>query len=61
MLMGRVDIKQNQYYHHLALKQRKVAASMLEKYDLMSPSVVNQAQKTDSPIDAIKQDGQSKT
>ncbi len=57
MLMGRVDIKQNQYYHHLALKQRKVAASMLEKYDLMSPSVVNQAQKTDSPIDAIKQDG----
>lgn len=57
MLMGRVDIKQNQYYHHLALKQRKLAASMLEKYDLMPPSEVNQAQKTDSPIDAIKQDG----
>lgn len=27
MLMGRVDIKQNQYYQHLALKQRKVTAS----------------------------------
>jgi hypothetical protein len=30
MLMGRVDIKQNQYYQHLALKQRKVTASLLE-------------------------------
>lgn len=57
MLMGRVDIKQNQHYHHLALKQHKVAASMLEKYELMPPSEVNQAQKTDSPIDAIKLDG----
>ncbi|WP_374527303.1 hypothetical protein [Acinetobacter sp.] len=57
MLMGRVDIKQNQYYHHLALKQRKVAASMLEKYELMPLSEINQAQKADSPIDAIKQDG----
>ena len=57
MLMGRVDIKQNQYYHHLALKQRKVAASMLEKYELMPPSEINQPQKADSPIDAIKQDG----
>ncbi|NHW17282.1 hypothetical protein HA071_25790, partial [Escherichia coli] len=34
MLMGRVDIKQNQHYQHLALKQRKVAASILEKYEL---------------------------
>ncbi len=57
MLMGRVDIKQNQYYQHLALKQRKVTASLLEKHDLALYENDKQELKPDCPIDSIKHDG----
>lgn len=36
MLMGRVDIKQNAYYQHLALKQKIVSTSMLKRCELNS-------------------------
>lgn len=57
MLMGRVDIKQNQYYQHLALKQRKVTASLLEKHELALYENDKQELKPDYPIDSIKHDG----
>lgn len=57
MLMGRVDIKQNQYYQHLALKQRKVTASLLEKHELALYENDKQELKPDYPIDSIKNDG----
>lgn len=57
MLMGRIDIKQNQYYQHLALKQRKVIASLLEKYELTLYKNDKQEIKSDYPIDSIKHDG----
>ncbi|CAM4142202.1 hypothetical protein F901_02883 [Acinetobacter dispersus] len=57
MLMGRVDIKQNQYYQHLALKQRKVTASLLEKHELVLYENDKQELKPDYPIDSIKYDG----
>lgn len=57
MLMGRIDIKQNQYYQHLALKQRKVTASLLEKYELTLYKNDKQEIKSDYPIDSIKHDG----
>lgn len=57
MLMGRVDIKQNQYYQHLALKQRKVTASLLEKHELVLFENDKQELKSEYPIDSIKHDG----
>lgn len=57
MLMGRVDIKQNQYYQHIALKQRKVTASLLEKHELALYENDKQEIKPDYPIDSIKHDG----
>lgn len=57
MLMGRIDIKQNQYYQHLALKQRKTTASLLEKYELTLYKNDKQEIKSDYPIDSIKHDG----
>ena len=57
MLMGRVDIKQNQYYQHLALKQRKVTASLLEKHEVALCENDKQELKPDYPIDSIKNDG----
>ena len=59
MLMGRVDIRQNQYYQHLALKQRKVASSILEKYELvLSKEEAGEPKPVPgSPIDAVIQDG----
>lgn len=57
MLMGRVDIKQNQYYQHLALKQRKVTASFLETHELVLYKNDKQELKPDYPIDSIKYDG----
>lgn len=57
MLMGRVDIKQNQYYQHLALKQRKVTASLLEKHELALNENDKQELKPNYPIDSIKNDG----
>jgi len=57
MLMGRVDIKQNQYYQHLALKHRKVTASLLEKQELVLYENAKQELKPEYPIDSIKDDG----
>lgn len=57
MLMGRVDIRQNQYYQHLALKQRKITASLLEKHELVLFENDKQELKHDYPIDSIKHDG----
>ena len=57
MLMGRVDIKQNQHYQHLALKQRKVTANMLEKHELALYENNDHELKPDYPLDAIKKDG----
>ncbi|MDV7404539.1 hypothetical protein [Acinetobacter baumannii] len=57
MLMGRVDIKQNQYYQHLALKQRKVTASLLEKHELVLYENDKKEIKPDYPIDSVKHDG----
>lgn len=57
MLMGRIDIKQNQYYQHLALKQRKVTASILEKYELTLSKNDKQEIRPDYPVDSIKHDG----
>lgn len=57
MLMGRVDIKQNQYYQHLALKQRKITSSLLEKHELAIYENDKQELKSDYPIDSIKHDG----
>lgn len=57
MLMGRIDIKQNQYYQHLALKQRKVTASFLEKYELTLYEKGKEEITPDYPIDSIKHDG----
>lgn len=57
MLMGRVDIKQNQYYQHIALKQRKVTASLLEKHELVLYENDKQEIKPDYPLDSTKHDG----
>lgn len=57
MLMGRVDIKQNQYYQHLALKQRKVAASLIEKHELVFYENDKQELKPNYPLESIKNDG----
>lgn len=56
MLMGRVDIKQNQYYQHLALKQRRVTASVLENNALALYEKKIEI-KPDYPVQSIKQDG----
>lgn len=57
MLMGRVDIKQNQYYQHLALKQRKVAASVLDKYNLVPSKENSSPVSCTTPVDSVQQDG----
>ncbi|WEI14042.1 hypothetical protein PX667_08800 [Acinetobacter soli] len=57
ILMGRVDIKQNQHYQHLALKQRKVTASLLEKHELALYENDKQELRPDYPVDSIKDDG----
>ncbi|MCU4707767.1 hypothetical protein [Acinetobacter pittii] len=57
MLMGRVDIKQNQYYQHLALKQHRVAASILEKYELVISEFPTEREPVNYPIDSVKNDG----
>lgn len=57
MLMGRVDIKQNQHYQHLALKQHRVAASILEKHELAFTELPKQRESVNYPIDSVKTDG----
>lgn len=57
MLMGRVDIKQNQHYQHLALKQHRVAASILEKHELIVSEFPTEREPVKYPIDSVKNDG----
>lgn len=57
MLMGRVDIKQNQHYQHLALKQHRVAASILEKHELVVSEFPTERELVKYPIDSVKNDG----
>ncbi|EOQ69760.1 hypothetical protein [Acinetobacter pittii] len=57
MLMGRVDIKQNQHYQHLALKQHRVAASILEKHELVVSEFPTEQEPVKYPIDSVKNDG----
>lgn len=57
MLMGRVDIKQNQHYQHLALKQHRVAASILEKHELVVSEFPTEREPVKYPIDSVKNDG----
>lgn len=56
ILMGRVDVRQNQYYQHLALKQSKVAASILEKHELTIYKEIEEI-KLAHPVDVVKKDG----
>lgn len=57
MLMGRVDIKQNQYYQHLSLKQRKAATSILDKYELTLAEENISSISCTTPVDSVKKDG----
>lgn len=57
MLMGRVDIQQNEYYQHLTLKQKAHKTSLIsnsEKYEIAKTNVVEQLKPNDviDPIDA---------
>lgn len=57
MLMGRVDIKQNQYYQHLALKHRKVTASIFGNNELELYNEAADKGNLEYPINGIKNDG----
>lgn len=56
LLMGRIDIKQNQYYQHVAIKHRKIAASLLDKHELI-PSEHKENYLHSNPVESIKHDG----
>lgn len=56
MLMGRIDIKQNQHYQHLALKQRRIASDIIGKYEL-NVTGEDYGNKSICPIEAIQDDG----
>ncbi|MDC4554049.1 hypothetical protein OHV56_05995 [Acinetobacter baumannii] len=55
MLMGRIDVKQNQYYQHIALRQRRLTAGIFSKNE--SEPVDTASNKDFSPIESIKKDG----
>jgi hypothetical protein len=55
MLMGRIDVTQNQYYQHIALKQRRLTAGIFSKNE--SEPVYTANNKDFSPIESIKKDG----
>ncbi|WP_226991695.1 hypothetical protein [Citrobacter amalonaticus] len=57
MLMGRVDITQNQHYQHLALKERRKAASLTPLVPTVPEQSASSAVDVDSPLDAVKQSG----
>ena len=57
MLMGRVDIQQNEYYQHLTLKQKAQKTSLIsssEKYEIAKTNEVEQSNQNEvtDPIDA---------
>lgn len=57
MLMGRVDITQNQHYQHLALKERRKAASLTPLVPTVPEQTASTAVDVDSPLDIVKQSG----
>jgi len=56
MLMGRVDIKQNQYYQHIALKHMKIKSSLRNKNEIILVNSIG-IDNYLSPVEAIKKDG----
>lgn len=57
MLMGRVDITQNQHYQHLALKERRKAVSLIPLVPIVQEHVISIAVGAVTPLDAVKQSG----
>ncbi len=57
MLMGRVDITQNQHYQHLALKERRKAASLTPLVPIVREQTIFTAIDADTPLNAVKQSG----
>ncbi|MFQ3492592.1 hypothetical protein P9430_08630 [Citrobacter freundii] len=57
MLMGRVDITQNKHYQHLALKERRKAASLIPLVPIVQEQVIFTAVGAVTPLDAVKQSG----
>lgn len=59
MLMGRIDIRQNQYYQHLALKQRRKTTSLFANGKLLPIKVDSEPDCIDgfAPITSIVNDG----
>ncbi|MFX1825689.1 hypothetical protein [Acinetobacter sp. AS5] len=56
LLMGRIDIKQNQYYQHVAIKHRKIAATLLDKHELIHLDHKENYLHS-NPVESIKHDG----
>ncbi|EOC1353330.1 hypothetical protein ACI096_004394 [Cronobacter dublinensis] len=57
MLMGRVDITQNKHYQHLALKERRKAASLTSLVPTVPEPSASSAVDFGSPLDVVKQSG----
>ncbi|MEB5726182.1 hypothetical protein [Raoultella ornithinolytica] len=57
MLMGRVDITQNNHYQHLALKERRKAASLFPLVPSIQEQVISTTVGADTPLDAVKKSG----
>ncbi|MEG6015514.1 hypothetical protein UXP77_07090 [Enterobacter hormaechei] len=57
MLMGRVDITQNKHYQHLALKERRKAASLTPLVPTVPEPSASSAADFGSPLDVVKQRG----
>ncbi|MFB0881995.1 hypothetical protein NXS14_19645 [Escherichia coli] len=57
MLMGRVDITQNKHYQHLALKERRKAASLIPLVPIIQEQTTPITIDADTPLDAVKQSG----
>ena len=59
MLMGRVDITQNQHYQHLALAERRKAASLVPLQPISTELTVSPSSSSiATPLDIVKRTGQ---
>ena len=59
MLMGRVDITQNQHYQHLALAERRKAASLVPLQPISTALTVSPSSSSiATPLDIVKRTGQ---
>lgn len=60
MLMGRVDITQNQHYQHLALAERRKAASLVPLQPISTALTVSPSSSSiATPLDIVKRTGQN--